>query len=151
MVFIYILKLWGGRYYVGMTNNLNFDIDTHFNTEILDWTKLYKPIQILEFIPDCDENDIDKYVVKLMEKHGILYVRGGSYTQFKLGNASYKIWQTFNKKNKCHYCGELGHVYGFCNKSNLEPDRLYTWYCKVCNKNYNNIKEIVEHEKQCVI
>ena len=42
MVFIYILRLEQGEYYVGKTANPDFRIESHFNSEGSAWTKLYK-------------------------------------------------------------------------------------------------------------
>ena len=52
MVFIYILKLQAGKYYVGKTTNPSFRLDKHFNGDGSAWTKKYAPIKLLELIPD---------------------------------------------------------------------------------------------------
>jgi len=81
MVFIYALKLSQGKYYVGKTTNPSFRLDNHFNSNGSAWTMKYKPIKLLELIPNCDRYDEDKYTRKYMDKYGIDNVRGGSFVQ----------------------------------------------------------------------
>ena len=47
MVFIYTLQLEKGKYYVGKTNNPQFRLESHFNSNGSEWTKLYKPLKVL--------------------------------------------------------------------------------------------------------
>ena len=39
MVFIYALKLEKGKYYIGKTNNPKFRLESHFNSNVSEWTK----------------------------------------------------------------------------------------------------------------
>ena len=75
MVFIYALQLEQQKYYIGKTNNPQFRLETHFNSNGAEWTKKYKPVHIVEIIPNCDNYDEDKYTIKYMEKYGINNVR----------------------------------------------------------------------------
>lgn len=61
MVFIYILELEQGKYYVGKTHHPQMRLDHHFQSQGSAWTKKYKPIRVLKIIPDCDDYDEDKY------------------------------------------------------------------------------------------
>ena len=45
MVYIYILQLEKGKFYVGKTINPSFRLDSHFNSNGSAWTKIYKPIK----------------------------------------------------------------------------------------------------------
>ena len=71
MVFIYVLELENNKYYIGKTDNPQFRLESHFNSNGAAWTKKYKPINIIELIPNCDDYDEDKYTLKYMEKYGI--------------------------------------------------------------------------------
>ena len=82
MVNIYILQLEdnspgtytpckGYKYYIGKTTQPDIRLESHFNSNGSSWTKKYKPIKVLEIIPNCDEFDEDKYTLKYMEKYGI--------------------------------------------------------------------------------
>ena len=88
MVFIYALQLQDGKYYIGKTNSPSFRLDSHFNSNGSAWTQLYKPIKILEIIPNCDDYDEDKYTRKYMDKYGINNVRGGSFVSIELDKST---------------------------------------------------------------
>ena len=122
MGFIYILKLQKEKYYIGKTNNPEFRLDNHFNSNASSWTTKYRPIQLLELIPECDDYDEDKYTRIYMDKYGIENVRGGSFTKVKLDKASKKcLAQMSNGTNdKCFKCGEKGHFVKDCEKSSSD-------------------------------
>lgn len=66
MVLIYILELKNKKYYVSKTLNYTFRSEQHFNSYSSEWTKKYKPLQVLEIILNCDDFDEDKYTLKYM-------------------------------------------------------------------------------------
>jgi predicted GIY-YIG superfamily endonuclease len=122
MVNIYILQLedtsGGYKYYVGKSSNPIVRLEQHNKSNGSAWTNKYKPISIVELIPDCDDYDEDKYTLKYMKKYGIDNVRGGSFTQIKLDEDNIK---TINKMikgstNKCYNCNSNDHYINQCNK-----------------------------------
>jgi len=120
MVYIYILKLKEDKYYVGKTSNPDFRITNHFDSKGSKWTTKYKPIQIEEIIPNCDDYDEDKYTNIYMNKYGIDNVRGGSYCEIKLSKQSVDhLKRVSNGANdRCYICNKEGH---FANKCKLKP------------------------------
>lgn len=118
MVFIYILQLISNKYYIGKTTNPTFRLDSHFNSNGSEWTKLYKPIELLELIPDCDPYDEDKYTLKYMASKGIDNVRGGSFIQIKLTDDQINFISNMIKgaTDKCFECGESDHFAKDCIK-----------------------------------
>ena len=85
----YLCKLKNSKYYIGKTTNPKFRIENHFDNNGTEWTKMHKPLKVLEIIPNCDNYDEDKYTLKYMDKYGIDNVRGGSYTSIILNNSGF--------------------------------------------------------------
>ena len=143
MVYIYVLKLIKGKYYVGKTSNPKFRLDDHFNKNGSEWTSVYKPINIHQIIPDCDDYDEDKYTIKTMEKYGINNVRGGSFCQFKLSSENKKTLERMinGSSNSCYKCGKKGH---FANKCSYESEEDYE--CDYCGKVFDTKKGAQFHE-----
>ena len=51
-------------------SNPNFRIKSHFNSFGSEWTKKFKPINLIKLIPNCTSYDEDKYTIKYMESKG---------------------------------------------------------------------------------
>jgi hypothetical protein len=122
MLYIYILKLQQGKYYVGKTKNAGFRLDSHFNSEGSAWTKKYKPIKVEKLISNCDDYDEDKYTRIYMDKYGVDNVRGGSFVQVKLNDNTKEALNKMSNgtKDLCFKCGEKGHFAINCNKYDCE-------------------------------
>jgi predicted GIY-YIG superfamily endonuclease len=108
---IYILKLEGGKFYVGKTENPMKRYQEHLNGSGSAWTKLYKPIGIEKVIENASPFDEDRYVKEYMFKHGIENVRGGAYVTLSLPEFQEEALKSelWGASDKCTTCGRKGH------------------------------------------
>lgn len=119
------------KYYIGKTQKPDYRLADHFKGKGSQWTKIYKPLEVVELIPDCDDYDEDKYVRIYMDKYGIDNVRGGSFSKIKLSQATRKQLETMSRgtSDKCFKCGEGGH---------------FSRGCRGGSKAYNNDKKDIK-------
>jgi len=155
MVYIYILQLEKGKYYIGKTNNPQFRIESHFNCNGSAWTRKYKPIKLIKLIPNCDDYDEDKYTRIYMDKYGIQNVRGGTFVSVELDNSTITHLQQMSNgtNNKCFICSKEGHFAKDCQENEYwetESDGSENiWGCEYCEKEFTDYKKCEYHEKYC--
>jgi cellular nucleic acid-binding protein len=147
MVCIYTLQLEKGKYYVGKTNNPKFRLENHFNSNGSEWTKIYKPIKVLEIKPNCDDYDEDKITRQYMDKYGIDNVRGGSFVTVNLDKSVLNTLQQMcnGTNNNCFACGKSGHFSKDCNEEEYEE----VWVCNFCEKEFIEKNKCEYHERYC--
>uniref|UniRef100_A0A6C0LH66 GIY-YIG domain-containing protein n=1 Tax=viral metagenome TaxID=1070528 RepID=A0A6C0LH66_9ZZZZ len=113
---IYILKLRGGKYYIGKTRNIEKRWDEHITGRGSGWTKKHKPISLITTIKSTSHFDEDKYVKEYMAKYGIENVRGGTYSKIDLDATSIALLEKEirHSKNLCTRCGRDSHYIKDC-------------------------------------
>lgn len=122
MLTIYALKLENEKYYIGKTHNADIRFQEHKSGNGAEWTKIYKPISIVETYERDSSFEEDVLTKKYMMKYGIENVRGGSYTKIVLDDWQIKsLEHEFKSVNDCCFkCGKTGHFTKDCEKCNVE-------------------------------
>ena len=135
---IYVLKLEGGKFYIGRTNKKAVErFKEHKAGKGSAWTRKYKPVGIDKIDLCGDKFDEDKLTKQYMEKYGIENVRGGTYCQITLSNETIEmISKELNGgTNKCYNCGQAGHYIKKCPYEQVEVE---VWYCDYCSKEFSS-------------
>ena len=126
---VYILELSDNKWYVGTSENYKKRIESHNDGEGSEWTRLYKPIKCI-YHKKGDEADEEAMTLRLMGKHGIDNVRGGSYSKIilSLSQKEVVIQQIRSINNECYKCGDNSHKASECIADNYN-------YCGLCCNN----------------
>jgi len=150
---IYILRLEGGRYYIGKTDNLERRKQQHINGTASAWTKKYKPVAVEKIIPNVSSFDEDKYTKEYMSKYGIDKVRGGSYSQMSLDDSQKEAIERECRgaSDACQGCGKSGHFIRFCPNKNKGKSVIVeeTFECDYCTRTFTTAFGCKVHEKSC--
>ena len=160
MTKIYILRLKGGKYYVGKSEDVIHRYEQHKNGLGSSWTRKYKPISLEKTIENASPFEEDKITKEYMSKYGIDNVRGGSYVEIELSEfhkeaLKMEIWAA---KDLCSQCGRAGHFVKDCYattevsgkkiefEDSSEEDE---WGCEYCNRTFTTQFGCMVHEKSC--
>ena len=152
---IYILRLEGGRYYVGKSEDIKSRVEQHLKGNGSAWTKKYKALALHKLIKNVSPFQEDSITKEYMSKYGIDKVRGGSYTQITLDTAQREAIEReiIGAKDACQQCGEKGHFIRYCpNKNKLlsQPEEYdVEWGCEYCDRTFTTEFGCTVHEKSC--
>ena len=156
---IYILRLEGGRYYVGKSDNIMNRYVQHMNGSGSAWTRKYKPVALEKKIENVSPFEEDKYTKEYMSKYGMDKVRGGSYVEITLSDFQKQSLNTemWAAKDCCTQCGRKGHFVKSCsaitdvsgNKIEYEDDDDIEWGCNYCDRSFTTEFGCSIHEKSC--
>jgi len=115
-VHVYVLQLEQGKYYVGATTNWEQRKAEHFSGHGSVWTKRYRPIDVVEVIPNIDPLLEDLTVKEYMQQCGMNNVRGGSYSKIELEDFQIRALQTEldTASGSCFRCGSSDHFASAC-------------------------------------
>lgn len=92
------------------------------------WTKLHKPIEIIEEFEQKSVFDEDNKTKEYMMRYGIDNVRGGTYSSLKLSKEELLFLKKEFKslKDECYNCGSNSHFIKDCpndpNNGNNDPN-----------------------------
>ena len=149
---LYVLQLEDDKWYVGKTDDIAKRYEQHKSGKGSEWTKLYKPVKVMETFQVTSIHDETNKTKDLMKKYGIDNVRGGAYCQTTLSDGiSQTIKHELNSgTDKCYNCGLRGHFANKCpSKKADEPEEEEVWCCSYCEREFDTKFGATVHERSC--
>ena len=160
---IYILRLQGGKYYVGKTENVMQRYADHMRGAGAAWTRKYKPTDILKVIENASPFDEDRYVKEYMKRYGIDNVRGGAYVTDELDAVQEEALrrEIWGATDCCTRCGRKGHFVKDCYAGKDVEGNVFEedsedsdsdsdiWECEECGREFRDKEKCIEHEDKC--
>ena len=136
MTFIYILSLQHGRFYVGYSAYPLRRIQRHYDGTGAQWTKRWRVSSIINIYETKNLWEEDIQTKSLMYTHGIMKVRGGSYSSVSLSPNQIFVLQTEidTATRRCFTCGQ-----SFGNAHVCSANTLVT--CYYCKQQGHRVKE----------
>jgi predicted GIY-YIG superfamily endonuclease len=143
---LYVLELDKGKYYVGKSADVSKRFNQHQSGSGSAWTKLHKPIRILETRPLTSIHDETNVTKDLMKKYGISNVRGGPYTAVELPVEQEDMIRHEMRAatDACYKCGKPGHFANRCTRKSS-----FTGTCG-CGKSFLDFDEFLSHNRACI-
>jgi predicted GIY-YIG superfamily endonuclease len=124
---VYVLRCANDKYYVGWTTNLPSRYDSHCTGTGADWTRLHKPIEILERFADSSQEFELTTTLRWMREKGISNVRGGPWVKRKLSASDIDFIERMNShiENRCFKC-KGAHYASECKVAEVRQNLLPT-------------------------
>lgn len=91
--YVYVLRLEGGRFYVGYSQDVSRRLRQHFTGNGAAWTKLHRPVEVVEVAAGGKADERDK-TLEIMRKHGWMVTRGHAWTARTLRAPPRELWLT---------------------------------------------------------
>jgi predicted GIY-YIG superfamily endonuclease len=145
MTNIYILRLEGGKYYVGKSEDVINRFSQHINGYGSFWTRKYKPISLEKIIENASPFDEDKITKEYMSKYGIDNVRGGSYVEIELSEFHKRVlkMEIWGATDLCTQCGRAGHFVKDCYAKTKVSKKNQRFLTKKMNGDANIVIELL--------
>jgi len=122
---IYVLRLEGGRYYVGKSDHVMKRYQQHLEGSGSAWTRKYPPVSLEKTIEHASPFEEDKVTKEYMSRYGMDKVRGGSYVELELSESQTDALQRelWAAKDLCTRCGRPGHFVKDCHAKTVVSGR----------------------------
>lgn len=132
---IYTLQLHNGKYYVGISANIVKRLEQQKGKMPAKWVKMWGYKSVLDVIDKKYLLHEDIITKELMYKHGIINVRGGTYSNCNLTILQLMTLQAEfdTSNNKCFNCGGI-----FARNHKCDNSSKYI-ICYFCKKNGHRI------------
>lgn len=139
-MYLFVLLLDYGKFFIDYTDKNDFELKD-FDIFKYEWTTIYRPIKVLEFIPGCSEGDEDVHLAYYIKKYGFEHVRGRNYNKFRLLNYEKDAMNHIIESDECgctkwcFLCNKEGHYTKDCEIMKIQCD-----FCRNYGHEVNNCK-----------
>ena len=133
MLIFFVLKLTCDKYFIGHTYKRDFVL-SDFNQDKLEWTKNYKPLEVIEIIEDNNFENMFTTIYRYVEIFGVknvystieptvdycdnsIIIEDVSKYYEKMNKNDEKMISSYTIKmlnNSCVLCGSMGHIVADC-------------------------------------
>jgi predicted GIY-YIG superfamily endonuclease len=143
---LYVLQLENGKYYVGKTADVKKRFEQHVSGKGAEWTKIHRPVKLLETRRITSEHDENNTTKDLMKKYGMENVRGGAYSTTDISPEVEDVLRLEMKSNTnaCYKCGKSGHISKYCSRKTSFKGTCH------CGREFLIFEEFMSHNRMCV-
>jgi len=136
-LFIYVLQLKGGKYFVGSSNSTP---STSLFLLDYEWLRTYPPFLIKHIFENCSVFDEIKYLFEMMDKYGVENVRGECLLDRELMEMELRLLKklSYGLTGKCVVCGDDEHKIENCE---YEIWNRFHQECLICKSPLHLINE----------
>lgn len=99
---VFILKLKNGKYFIGNTHKTTFNF-SEFNSSNIEWTKKYKPIELIDILENCSFT----YYVKVINIYKDFYGTKNIYFGDEFNIDCYNKEMNDTTQEKSNNCNHL--------------------------------------------
>lgn len=146
LLFVFILRLTHNKYYIGLTDQPEKQIQIELDGKGEIWTQVFKPVEVMNIQQVDSPFDINRIVFEYMYTHGIENVRGGIYYQSLMISSEYDSLQAEMKIFKKKYGKYLVPVTDENEqKYILDVDIINTGMTNLTIADYNAIETIMQN------
>lgn len=141
MLIFFVLKLTCDKYFIGHTYNRKFVL-SDFNPEKLQWTRNYKPLEVVEIIEDNNFENMFTTIYRYVEIFGVkniystieptldfcddsIIIEDLSKYYDKMNKHDEKMISSYTIKmlnNSCVLCGSMGHIVADCTNFDCQEE-----------------------------
>lgn len=141
MLIFFVLKLTCDKYFIGHTYKREFVL-SDFNPEKLQWTRNYKPLEVVEIIEDNNFENMFTTIYRYVEIFGVkniystieptldfcddsIIIEDLSKYYDKMNKHDEKMISSYTIKmlnNSCVLCGSMGHIVADCTNFDCQEE-----------------------------
>lgn len=139
---VYVLRLRGGKYYIGKSLDPRTRYKYHCMGKGSEWTRLHAPLQLIHIEASASIHHENNLTKDYMIKYGIDNVRGGAYCKPILSSEIKQSleFEILSLEDRCYECGEVGHYTKDCNFRDTQLECEIEWKSLPLQKEFSKLQ-----------